>query len=58
MKNMDDYRFQNELEYQLALLESIRKLLLVYEKFYKEDSIGDYIPFIGGSFLSHLEVNR
>ena len=38
MKNMDDYRFQNELEYQLALLESIRKLLLVYEKFYQEET--------------------
>ena len=38
MKNMDDYRFQKELEYQLALLESIRKLLLVYEKFYQEET--------------------
>lgn len=49
MKNMDDYRFQNELEYQLALLESIRKLLLVYEKFYQEETKGDMLPRIGGS---------
>ena len=52
MKNMDDYRFQNELEYQLALLESIRKLLLVYEKFYQEETKGDMLPRIGGSILS------
>ena len=58
MKNMDDYRFQNELEYQLALLESIRKLLLVYEKFYQEETKGDMLPRIGGSILSHQELTR
>lgn len=58
MKNMDDYRFQNELEYQLALLESIRKLLLVYEEFYQEETKGDMLPRIGGSILSHQELNR
>ena len=58
MKNMDDYRFQKELEYQLALLESIRKLLLVYEKFYQEETKGDMLPRIGGSILSHQELNR
>ena len=58
MKNMDDYRFQKELEYQLALLESIRKLLLVYEKFYQEETKGDMLPRIGGSILSHQELTR
>ena len=58
MKNMDDYRFQNELEYQLALLESIRKLLLVYEEFYQEETKGDMLPRIGGSILSHQELTR
>ena len=58
MKNMDDYRFQNELEYQLALLESIRKLLLVYGKFYQEETKGDMLPRIGGSILSHQELTR
>lgn len=56
MKNKDDYRFQNELEYQLALLEGVRKLLLVYEKFYQEETKGDMLPRIGGSILSHQEL--
>ncbi len=56
MKNKDDFRFQNELEYQMDLLEGVRKLLLVYEKFYQEETKGDMLPRIGGSILSHQEL--